>query len=162
MVTVRCVIALAMSKGWNLYPMDVYNAFLQGDLDEKVYMEIPEGFKRSGDNKVCRLLKSLYGLKQASRQWNLKFTNALLASGFTQSAHEYSLFSLRKGEELVIISVYVDDLLITGNNTPMISESKESLHKKFKLKDLGELKRKYILELVAEAGLIGAKPAPTP
>lgn len=108
------------------------------------------------------MLKSLYGLKQASRQCNLKLTNVLLSSGFTQSDHEYSLFTLKKGEELVIILVYVDDLLITGNNTPMISESKESLHKKFKLKDLGELKRKYILELVAEAVLIGAKPAPTP
>jgi len=160
--------------------MDVYNAFLQGDLDEEVYMEMPEGFKRPCENKVCRLLKSLYGLKQASRQWNLKLTKALQATGFTQSAHDYSLFTLHKGEDLVIVLVYVDDLLITGSNTQLITEVKKSLHRQFKLKDLGELKfflgievlrssegvilnqRKYILELIADAGLTGAKPASTP
>ena len=94
MVTVRCIIALAVSKGWTLYQMDVYNAFLQGDLDEEVYMKMPEGFAKPGVNKVCKLLKSLYGLKQASRQWNLKLTKVLQATGFSQSAHDYSLFTL--------------------------------------------------------------------
>ena len=83
MVTVRCVIALAVSKGWTLYQMDVYNAFLQGDLDEEIYMKMPEGFAKPGVNKVCKLLKSLYGLKQASRQWNLKLTKVLQATGFS-------------------------------------------------------------------------------
>lgn len=72
MVTVRFVIALAVSKGWDMSQMDVYNAFLQGYIDEEVYMEMPEGFKKSGENKVCRLLKSLYGLKQASKQWKFE------------------------------------------------------------------------------------------
>ena len=94
MVTVRCVIALAVSKGWPMYQMDVYNAFLQGDLEEEVYMEMPEGFRKPGENKVCKLLKSLYGLKQASRQWNLKLSNALIAAGFSQSGYDYSLFNL--------------------------------------------------------------------
>ncbi|PHT68809.1 hypothetical protein T459_28296 [Capsicum annuum] len=67
MVTVRCTITLAASQGWNLYQMDVHNAFLQGDLEEEVYIEIPEGFRRQGEDKVCKLIKSLYGLKQASR-----------------------------------------------------------------------------------------------
>ena len=67
MVTVRCVIALAVSKGWILYHMDVYDAFLRGDLDEEVDMDMPEVFARQGENKVCKLLKSSYGLKQASR-----------------------------------------------------------------------------------------------
>lgn len=93
--------------------MDVYNSFLQGDIDEEVYMEMPEGFRQPGETKECKLLKSLYGLKQASKQWNLKLTSALLATGFTQSTHDYSLFTLRKGEALVLILVYVDDLLIT-------------------------------------------------
>ena len=73
MVTVRVVISLAAAQGWGLYQMDVFNAFLQGDLDEEVYMEMPLGFShQSGKGKVCKLIKSLYGLKQASRQWNIK------------------------------------------------------------------------------------------
>ena len=163
-----------------MYQMDVYNAFLQGDLEEEVYMEMPEGFRKPGENKVCELLKSLYGLKQASRQWNLKLSNALIAAGFSQSGYDYSLFTLKKDADIVFILVYVDDLLITGSNTKMINEAKENLHKQFKMKDLGELRfflgievlrsaegvilnqRKYVLELISEAGLTGAKPSITP
>ncbi|WMV28790.1 hypothetical protein MTR67_022175 [Solanum verrucosum] len=152
----------------------------QGDLDEKVYMEMPEGFRKPWETKVCKLLKSLYGIKQASRQWNLKLITALLSADFTQSAHDYSLFTLKKNEGLVIVLVYVDDQLITGKNDQMITEAKENLHQQFKLKHLGELRyflgievlrsskrvvlnqRKYVLELIADAGLTGAKPTMTP
>uniref|UniRef100_A0A0V0GHJ8 Putative reverse transcriptase-like n=1 Tax=Solanum chacoense TaxID=4108 RepID=A0A0V0GHJ8_SOLCH len=75
--------------------MDVNNAFLQGDLVEDIYMELPLGQKK-GENKVCKLRKSLYGLKQASRQWNIKFTDALLSAGYSQSAHDHSLFIKRE------------------------------------------------------------------
>lgn len=86
MVTVRVAISLAAAQGWELHQMDVFNAFLQGDLNEDVYVELPLGFiHQSGKGKVCKLLKSLYGLKQASRQWNIKLTTALCASGFCQS-----------------------------------------------------------------------------
>lgn len=67
MVILRSLIALAESKGWNVYQMNVYNVFLQGDLYEKVYIEIPQGFRRHREINVCNLVKSLYGLKQASR-----------------------------------------------------------------------------------------------
>lgn len=79
---VRSVIALATSKDWELHQMNVFNVFLQRDLSEEVYMDMHQGFQRHGEQKVCRLLKSLYGLKQASRQWNLKLTHALLSAGF--------------------------------------------------------------------------------
>ncbi|KAM3220616.1 putative mitochondrial protein like [Capsicum annuum] len=147
MVTVRSVIALAVSKGWCMYQIDVYNAFLQGDLDEEVYMEMPNGFKEGRQHKVCKLIKSLYGLKQASRQWNIKLTAALLSAGFTQSSYDYSLFTLKKSEGMVVILVYIDDILITGDNTDMINAAKGTLDKRFKLKDLG---------------LAGAKAATTP
>ncbi|PHU25307.1 hypothetical protein BC332_03639 [Capsicum chinense] len=78
MVTIRSVIALAVLKGWCMHPMNVYNVFLQGDLDEEVYMELPDGFKKEGAHKVGRLVESLYELKQASWQWNIKLTTALL------------------------------------------------------------------------------------
>ena len=181
MVTVRCVIALAAQFNWTLCQMDVYNAFLQGDLFEEVYMTLPPGFGSQGENKVCRLLKSLYGLKQASRQWNLKLTTALIQSGFTQSKLDYSLFTKKDTTGgMVIILVYVDDLLITGNNEVLIQEAKDILHHNFKMKDLGELRyflgiefarskkgilmnqRRYALELVAECGLSGGKVTTTP
>lgn len=151
MVTVRSVIALAVSKGWCMYQMDVYNAFLQGDLDEEVYMEIPNGFKEGRQHKVCRLIKSLYGLKQASRQWNIKLTATLLSAGFTQSSYDYSLFTLKKSEGMVVILVYVNDLLITVNNIDMINAAKGTLHKQFKLKDLGELKYFLGIEVLRSA-----------
>lgn len=89
--------------------MDIYNAFLQGDLDEEVYMQIPQGFSRTGDRSlVCKLHKSLYGLKQASGQWNLKMSTNLVDFGFTQSYLDYSLFTKRIGGRIVVVLVYVD------------------------------------------------------
>ncbi|PHT54292.1 hypothetical protein CQW23_08754 [Capsicum baccatum] len=180
MVTVKSVIALAVSKGWFMYQIDVYNVFFQGDLNKEVYMELPDGFKKQGTHKVCRLVKSLYELKQASRQWNIKLTVALLKAGFSQSIYDYSLFTLKRLEGMVMILAYVDDLLVIGNNDAMINKAKGILHQQLKLKDLGELKyflgievlrstkgvilnqRKYILELIANTGLAGAKPALSP
>lgn len=125
--------------------MDVYNAFLQGDLHEKVYMDLPLGFSGHKGHQVCKLSKSLYGLKQASRQWNIKLTTALLDSGFIQSHLDYSLFTKKDGQRIVIILVYVDDLMITGNDAALIQETKDNLQHCFKIKDLGDLK--YFLGL---------------
>ena len=101
MVTVRSVIALAASCGWYIFQMDVHNAFLQGDLLEDVYMQIPKGFANQGEkHMVCKLHKSLYGLKQAPRQWNLKLIEALIDMGFLQSHYDYSLFTKRVRERI--------------------------------------------------------------
>lgn len=180
MVTVRTTISVAASHNCPLYQMDIHNAFLQGDLMEDVYMEMPQGFQKQGEYKVCKLLKSLYGLKQASRQWNLKLTEVLLDAGYSQSPYDHSLFTKRDGQGIAVILIYVDDLLITGNSRKLIQELKHSLHSRFKMKDLGDLKfflgievmrskagillnqRKYALELISATGLSGAKPANTP
>ncbi|XP_039007127.1 uncharacterized protein LOC120134766 [Hibiscus syriacus] len=104
--------------------MDVHNAFLQGDLVEEVYMQLPEGFSSQGERMVCRLQKSLYRLKQASKQWNNKLYEALISAGFQQSKHDYSLFTRRVADRLVVVLVYVDNLLVTGSSTDMIEELK--------------------------------------
>ena len=93
MVTVRCVLTIAISKGWELHQMDVHNAFLHGDLDEDIYMRPPPGFDPPAPNLVCKLKKSLYGLRQAPRQWYFKLAKALLAYGFKQSPLDHSLFT---------------------------------------------------------------------
>ncbi|XP_019238315.1 PREDICTED: uncharacterized protein LOC109218405 [Nicotiana attenuata] len=101
MVTARSFVAIAATKCWTLYQMDVYNAFLQGDLEEEVYMTLPQGFShQQGKTHVCRLLKSLCGIKQASRQWNIKLTTTILNSGFKQSHFGYSLFTKRQDSHI--------------------------------------------------------------
>lgn len=91
---VRIVLTLTSVYKWPLYQIDVYNVFLQGDLNEEVYMHIPEGFDNQGENNlVCKLRKSLYGLKQANMHWNVKLCDALINDGYSQSKLDYSLFT---------------------------------------------------------------------
>ncbi|CAM8945952.1 unnamed protein product [Rhodiola kirilowii] len=182
MPTVRTVLALAASKDWPLYQLDVDNAFLHGDLDEEVYMTLPPGFykKEKQQGLICRLNKSLYGLKQAPRQWFSKFADALLSYGFIQSPNDHSLFTLAKGDDFIILLVYVDDIVLTGTSASLIQAIKAYIHSEFRIKDLGLLKyflgievarssdgifinqRKYALDLLTEVGLLGCKPSSTP
>ncbi|KAI5321949.1 hypothetical protein L3X38_031021 [Prunus dulcis] len=176
LVTFRCLLALAAVRNWRLHQLDVQNAFLHGDLDEEVYMLPPSGLRRQGEHLVCRLHKSLYGLKQASRNWFAKFTNALQDAGFVQSLADYSLFTRYHDNSFTIILIYVDDIVITGNDPKAIQSLKDFLHARFRIKDLGNLKyflgievarskkgifisqRKYALDILDDAGLLGARP----
>ncbi|OMP02866.1 Reverse transcriptase, RNA-dependent DNA polymerase [Corchorus capsularis] len=180
MTTVRCLLAIASTKNWPLYQLDVQNALLHGDLDEEVYMSLPPGVTSKGENSVCKLHKSLYGLRQASLQWFAKFSTALLTYGFVQSRSDYSLFIKSSKTDFVAILVYVDDIVITGNNSKLIDSVKNALQRQFSIKDLGSLKyflglevarskqgiylsqRKYTLELLSETGLAGARPLYVP
>lgn len=180
MNTVRTVLRTVAANNWEVYQMDVNNAFLHGDLEEEVYMKLPPGFRHSHPDKVCRLRKSLYGLKQAPKCWFKKLSDALLRFGFAQSYDDYSLFSYScKGIELRV-PVYLDDLIICGNHGYMIQKFKDYLSSCFSMKDLWRLKyflgieitrgssgmflsqRKYALDIIAETGNIGSRPATTP
>ena len=180
--TVRVLLSLAANLDWPLHQLDVKNAFLNGNLEEEVYMDIPTGLKMTwNSNQVCRLRKSLYGLKQSPRAWFDRFTKAVKGYGFSQCQSDHTLFVKHSSEgKLAIIIVYVDDIILTGNHEEEIDSLKTSLMKEFEIKDLGNLKyflgmeiarskkgivvsqRKYILDLLNETGMLGCRPAETP
>ena len=112
------------------------NAFLNGDLHEDVYMKIPQGFGQTGDSRVCKLQKSLYGLKQASRNWYQKFTTFLQGLGFKQSRADHSLFLFDTKHLFVAALIYVDDVIILGDNLEKYNKSKDALMKSLASKTL--------------------------
>ncbi|XP_019153846.1 PREDICTED: uncharacterized protein LOC109150391 [Ipomoea nil] len=180
MTTIRTLLAVAAAKNWHLHQMDVNNAFLNGDLEEEVYMQPPLGFYGGRKGQVCKLIKSLYGLKQASRQWNTKLTTALQHMGFKQAVPDSSLFIRGKNRSLVALLIYVDDIVIACESLEIIQDVKKQLSSAFLLKDLGPLRyflglevarhkkgiavcqRKYAVELLEDTGFTNAKPVFSP
>ncbi|GJR59137.1 ribonuclease H-like domain-containing protein [Tanacetum coccineum] len=148
MSTVRCMLNVAICNNWNLFQLDINNGFLYGDLSKDVYMTLPPGFDNQ-KGKVCKLNKSLYGLKQTPRQWNVKLTTALLENGFVRSKFDYSLFTKKYDKVFIALFFYVDDIVIIGNDVSEIEKFKIFL-------------KKYCLELLHEYGLLVVKHVDTP
>ncbi|GKC58695.1 zinc finger, CCHC-type containing protein [Tanacetum coccineum] len=138
--TIRLLIAMASIHNLIIHQMDVKTAFLNGDLDEEVYMNQPQGFIMPGnENKVCKLIKSLYGLKQAPKQWHQKFDEVVLSNGYLLNQADKCVYS--KFDETgkgVIICLYVDDMLIFGTDQVQVDLTKEFLSSRFSMKDMGE------------------------
>ncbi|GKD50875.1 putative RNA-directed DNA polymerase [Tanacetum coccineum] len=147
LVTVRTPLAVATKKKWIINQLDVNNAFLNEDLNEEVNMKIPQGFSKEGETRVCRLRKSIYGIKQASRNWYQKFTTALLNLGFRQCKADYSLFIFKQENSFVAVLLYVDDVIMVRNDKDKIYSTKNDLNKRFSIKDLGILKYFFSIEV---------------
>ena len=181
MATVRAIIAVATSKGWSLHQMDVKNAFLHGDLQEEVYMEQPQGYEDVRHPKyVCKLKKALYGLKQAPRAWHARIVAYLVSIGFHMADADHSLYVRENENGIVIICIYVDDLIVGGNNEAETEHVKTLLKQEFDMKDLGELRyflgieivrteegiwlsqRQYALDMLSKYGMADCKPIAMP
>ena len=139
------LLALAVLEDWHIHQMDVKLAFLNGMLDEEIYMEQPQGFIVAGmENNVCKLKKSIYGLKQASCTWNLQFHGFLLELGFKQTSSYAGVYVMHQsqGEDslsLLIVILYVDDITIMGTSLEAVKWSKDDLQKCYEMSDLGEI-----------------------
>lgn len=179
----RTIMALVAHFDLELHQMDVKTAFLNGDVDETIYMVQPENFV-SEDTKqlVCKLRKSIYGLKQASRQWYFKFHQVIVSFGFGTNTVEDCVYHKFSGSKFIFLVLYVDDILLATNCKDLLHETKIFLSKHFEMKDLGEAsfvlgiqihrdrsrgilglsQKNYIEKVLKRYGMQGCKPEETP
>ncbi|KAL8098650.1 hypothetical protein AgCh_031421 [Apium graveolens] len=192
LTTVRTLLAVAAMENWFTCQMDVSNAFLHGDLSEVVYMKMPPGYthfncritvtsvSNSSTILVCKLKKSLYGLKHKARNWFAKLSSTLLRMQYVQSKTDYSLFIHHTSTVITLVLVYVDDLLIAGNCSNSINTLKSLMSQTFHMKDVGPLtyflgleihrdaagiimcQKKYTCDILHKYGLSTAKPVLLP
>ncbi|GAU16981.1 hypothetical protein TSUD_37390 [Trifolium subterraneum] len=179
--TIKIILIIALTKGWKMHQLDVNNAFLQGPLNEDVYMAQPPGLKDSHHpTYVCKLHKAIYGLRQAPRAWHDALKTFITSHGFTTSQSDPSLFIYASGTILAYLLVYVDDILLTGNDASFLHYFIQSLSDRFSLKHMGtphyflgiELvpsrkglflsQHKFIRDILEKFDMDAAKPTHTP
>ncbi|WVZ50486.1 hypothetical protein U9M48_001732 [Paspalum notatum var. saurae] len=179
--TIRTVLHLAASRQWPVHQLDVKNAFLHGELSERVHCLQPAGFvDPEHPDHVCLLAKSLYGLKQAPRAWFQRLGNHLQHLGFLATGSDASLFVYRDNGAMAYLLVYVDDIILTASSAPLLMRIVDKLSSEFAIKDLGPLKfflgvqvhcdstgfhlhqAQYAEDILERAGMSNCKPAPTP
>src|SRR3954463_1547 len=179
--TIRLVIALAANRGWSLMHLDVKSAFLNGPLQEEVYVSQPPGFmKKNKEGMVYKLHKALYGLKQAPRAWNLKIDSFFKKQGFQKCEMEYGVYVQHSGSNMILLCLYVDDILLTGSCSEDLMKFKKVLMNKFEITNRGKMsyflgmeilysedgiilhQLKYELELLKKFKLENCKAAVTP
>lgn len=181
--SIRSLLAIANQLNLEVHQMDVSTAFLNGELEEEIYMTQPEGYVKEGEEElVCKLNKSIYGLKQSSRCWYNTIDQFLKNSGYVQSSSDPCLYIKREGDDIMLIALYVDDLVTASNSTTMLQREKEALRKRFEMKDLGEVhyclgihverdrdkkrmrlhQSQYLTNLLTKFGMAECKPVATP
>ena len=137
--SVRILLAIAAFHDYEIWQMDVKTAFLNGRLTEEVHMVQPEGFVDPANvGKICKLQRSIYGLKQASRSWNRRFDEVVKEFGFIKNFEEACVYKKESGSAVAFLILYVDDILLIGNDVPFLNKVKDYLNSKFSMKDLGE------------------------
>ncbi|KAM7469310.1 hypothetical protein LguiA_007493 [Lonicera macranthoides] len=179
MTYVRTFLTIASARTWDLFQMDVKNAFINGELNEEVYMKPPTGYTHS-PSQVCKLRHALYGLKHAPRAWFAKFSSTIGKFSFISSNSNPGLFIRQTDSGITLLLLYVNDMIITENDYVGISDLKRSLNQHFDMKDLGRFnyflgleilsdsatyylfQAKYTFDIIARAGLTDGKTAPTP
>jgi hypothetical protein len=179
--SVRLLLAIAAHFGWGVHHMDVKSAFLNGELQEEVYVQQPPGFVDSKyKHKVLRLWKALYGLCQAPRAWNQKLDASLLGLGFKRCVDEHGMYTHGSGTGRLIVGVYVDDLIITGGDAAAVNNFKGQMMNTFRMSDLGLLsyylglevsqgpagitlrQTAYAAKILEKASMTGCNPSATP
>jgi len=137
---IRILLAFAASKGFKLYQMDVKSAFLNGYIEEEVYVKQPPGFENPKyPNHVYKLHKALYGLKQAPRAWYERLKSFLLAKGFEMGSVDKTLFLLKHGTNMLLVQIYVDDIIFGGSSHGLVAKFSEMMSREFKISMMGEL-----------------------
>ncbi|KAK0577924.1 hypothetical protein LWI29_002417 [Acer saccharum] len=176
------MISLATQNKWKIYHIDVKSAFLNGYLEEEVYLEQPLGFVvKDQEDKVLKLKKALYCLKQAPRAWNSRIDKYFQQNGYVKCPHEHALYSkTNKNGDILLVCLYVDDLIFTGNNQSMFKEFKEAMIREFEMTDIGLMsyylgikvkqrekdifisQERYAKEALEKFNMINSKPVLTP
>jgi hypothetical protein len=179
--TIRTVLTLTLSRDWPVHQLDVTNAFLHGTRTETVYCTQPVGFvDPAHPDLVCKLNKSLYGLKQPPQAWYSRFTTFLCSQGFVEAKSDMSLFILRHGPDTAYLLLYVDDIVLTASSSDLLRRIISCLQQEFAMKDLGALhhflgitverrpqglflhQRQYTVDILECAGMADYKPCATP
>ena len=154
----RIIMALVAHYDLELHQMDVKTAFLNGNLEEEVYMDQPEGFSvKEKEDMVCKLKRSIYGLKQASRQWYLKFNDTITSFGFKENIVDRCIYLKISGSKFIFLVLYVDDVLLATNDLGLMHDTKNFLSNNFEMKDMGEASYVIGIEIFRDRsqGLLG-------
>lgn len=138
--TFRVLLSIAGQRGYKVRHLDAKTAFLNGKLNEEIYMRQPPGYEEAGkENYACKLIRSIYGLKQAAKAWNDRLNEVLSQQEFVRSNNDYCLYTKQRRNHTVYVAVYVDDIIIACRSSDMIEEVKINLNNQFCITDLGDL-----------------------
>ena len=182
MASIRVVLALSALEDLDLRSVDISHAYINGDLEEEIYMDQPEGFHFGNPGDVLRLRKSLYGLKQAGRVWNRTLHSTLGKLGFSRLQSDASLYLYRRGPVRIIMPIFIDDITIASTDAAESDRVVQELGNHFKLRDLGPTsfllgieitrdrsnrrimlsQRQYVLDMLERFGMASCAPVATP